>query len=119
MIADHVPRGDIGANPRLAALAVVVLEVTCGDEEAGLLDAGVVQPRDQSHGALVGSHEGARVARDIVEADGDALLVLRHRGPQSDGEQHGEKDALRYGTDRRTGAAHAAVAPGISLASAQ
>jgi hypothetical protein len=54
VVGDHVAGFDIGANPRLAVGAVIVVEVARGDEERRLLDARLLEAGDQRDRSFVG-----------------------------------------------------------------
>ncbi len=73
-----------------------------------------MQPGDEPNGPLVGRHEAARMARHVVEAERDLLSLLRrHRGAREH-QQESQDEVPEHDRD-----AHAAPAPGISLALAQ
>ncbi len=78
---------DITPDPRLAARAPGLLEMTGVDEEGGLPDARAAQGGEQAGGALFDGHEPAGPARHVVEAEGDPLLRLRRGGDGEQGQQ--------------------------------
>ena len=88
VIGDDMSGRDIGQDPILAALAVLIGQIARIDEKGRLADAGALHACDQLHRPLVGREEGAAASRYVVEGEGDALLRPgRRRRDQRQDEQ--------------------------------